>query len=94
MRDLMPFQLLGDMLTVAGWTFAFVLVALVRSHWYIALQILIPAIYFGGALYLVPKFGAQGVTWAYCLAGATYFAISVFALRDVLFQGSDGHSNS
>jgi PST family polysaccharide transporter len=94
MRDLMPFQLLGDMLAVAGWTFGFVLVALVRSHWYIALQILTPAIYFGGALYLVPKFGARGVTWAYCLAGATYIAISVFALRDVLIQGSDGHSNS
>ena len=69
------------------------LVALVRSHWYIALEILIPAIYFGGAWYLVPEFGARGVTWAYCLAGATQFAISVFALRDVLIQGSDGSSN-
>jgi len=93
MRDLMPFQLLGDMLTVAAWTFGFVLVALVRSHWYIALEILIPAIYFGGAWYLVPEFGARGVTWAYCLAGATQFAISVFALRDVLIRGSDGRSN-
>jgi len=91
-RDLMPFQLLGDVLRMAAWTLGFVLVALVRSRWYIALEMLIPAIYFGGALYLVPKFGARGVTWAYCLAGATHFAISVFALRDVLIQGSDGRS--
>jgi hypothetical protein len=78
---------------MAACTLGFVLVALVRSRWYIALTILIPAIYFGGALYLVPKFGARGVTWAYCVAGATHFAISVFALRDVLIQGSDGSSN-
>ncbi len=90
-RDLMPFQLLGDVLRMAAWTFGFVLVALVRSRWYIALEILIPAIYFGGALLLVPQFGARGVTWAYCLAGATHFAISAFALRDVLIRGSDGH---
>jgi PST family polysaccharide transporter len=92
-RDLMPFQLLGDVLRMAAWTLGFVLVALVRSRWYIALEMLIPAIYFGAALYLVPEFGARGVTWAYCLAGATHFAISVFALRDVLIQGSDGRSN-
>ena len=92
-RDLMPFQLLGDVLRMAAWTLGFVLVALVRSRWYITSEILIPAIYFGGAMYLVPKFGAQGVTWAYCLAGATHFAISVFALRDVLIRGSDGHRN-
>lgn len=93
-RDLMLFQLVGDVLRMAAWTFGWVLVALVRSRWYIALEILIPAIYFGGALMLVPRFGAQGVTWAYCLAGATHFAISAFALRDVLFQDSEGRSRS
>ncbi len=92
-RDLIPFQLLGDVLRVAAWTLGFVLVALVRSRWYIASEILIPAVYFGAALYLVPKFGARGVTWAYCLAGSTHFAISVFALRDVLIRGSEGSSN-
>jgi len=85
-RDLMPFQLLGDVLRMAAWTLGFVLVALVRSRWYIALEMLIPAIYFGAALYLVPEFGARGVTLAYCLAGAVHFAISVFALRDVLIR--------
>jgi polysaccharide transporter, PST family len=91
-RDLMPFQLLGDVLRMAAWTLGFVLVALVRSRWYIALEILIPAIYFGGALFLVPEFGARGVTWAYCLAGATHFAISAFALRDILIQGAVGRT--
>jgi PST family polysaccharide transporter len=91
-RDLMPYQLLGDVLRMSAWTLGFVFVALVRSRWYIALEILIPAIYFGAALLLVPRYGVQGVTWAYCLAGAAHFAISAFALRDVLFQGSDGRS--
>jgi len=92
-RDLMPFQLLGDVLRMAAWTLGFVLVALVRSRWYIALELLVPAIYFGGALLLVPGHGAQGVTWAYCFAGFIHFVISVFALRDVLIQGSDGRSS-
>ena len=89
-RDLMPFQLLGDVMKMAAWTLGFVFVALVRSNWYIALEILIPAIYFGAALVLVPEFGARGVTWAYCLSAATHLTVSVFALRDVLFQGFDG----
>ena len=93
-RDLMPFQLLGDVLRMAAWTFGFVLVALVRSRWYIALEILMPAIFFGGALLLVPRFGAQGVTWAYCLAGLVHFTISTFALRDVLIQGGDGRGGN
>jgi len=92
-RDLMPFQLLGDVLRMAAWTLGFVLVALVRSRWYIALELLVPTIYYGGALLLVPAHGAQGVTWAYCLAGIVHLAISVFALRDVLIQGSDGRSS-
>lgn len=91
-RELMPFQLLGDVLKMAAWTFGFVLVALVRSRWYITLEILIPATYFGGALLLVPEFGVKGVTWAYCLAAAAHLAISVVALRDVLIHGSDGRS--
>jgi hypothetical protein len=75
---------------MAAWTLGFVLVALVRSRWYITLEILVPAIYFGGALFLVPRFGAQGVTWAYCVAGAAHFVISLLALRDVLTGSSDG----
>ena len=93
-RDLMPFQLLGDVLRMAAWTLGFVLVALVRSRWYIALEVLVPAIYLGGALLLVPEYGARGVTWAYCLAGATHFAISAFALRDVVIRGSNGRSSA
>ncbi len=93
-RDLMPIQLLGDVLRMAAWTLGFVLVALVRSRWYIALEILIPAIYFGAALFLVPQFGVRGVTWAYCLAGAVHFTISAFALRDVLIRSSDGRGSA
>ncbi len=89
-RDLMPYQLLGDVFRMAAWTLGFVLVALVRSRWYIVLELLVPTIYYGGALLLVPKHGAQGVTWAYCLAGLAHFSISVFALRDVLIHGANG----
>ena len=91
-RDIMPYQLLGDVLRMAAWTLGFVLVALVRSRWYIALELLIPAVYFGGALLLVPIHGVQGVTWAYCVAGFLHFAISIVALRDVLIQGADGRN--
>jgi len=86
-RDLMPYQLLGDVVKMAAWTLGFVLVALVRSRWYIALEIAVPAIYFGGALWLVPQYGAQGVTWAYCLSAAVHLVVSVLALRDILLSG-------
>lgn len=83
-RDLMPLQLLGDVLRIGGWTLGFVLVALVRSRWYVALQFLMPGIYVGATLVLVPGFGLHGVPLAYCVASAAQLGISWFALRDIL----------
>jgi len=83
-RDLMPLQLVGDVLRIGGWTLGFVLVALVRSRWYIALQLLMPGLFAGGTLALVPGLGLHGVTLAYCIASAAQLGISWFALRDIL----------
>lgn len=85
-RDLMPIQLVGDVLRMGGWTLGFVLVGLVRSRWYIALELLMPALYFGATLAFVPEYGMRGVPIAYCVAAAAHLGVSLFALRDILFR--------
>jgi PST family polysaccharide transporter len=85
-RALMPVQLAGDVLRIGGWTLGFVLVALVRSRWYIALELMMPALYFAGTLAFVPEYGMRGVPIAYCIASAAHLGVSLFALRDILFR--------
>ncbi len=83
-RDLLPFQLLGDVMKMGAWTLEVALVALIRSRWYIGLQVVIPAVYLAGATLLVPAVGVQGVSWAYCASAALHLVIAFVALRDVL----------
>jgi len=86
--DLMPFQLLGDVVKMAGWTMGFALVATLRSRWYIAIEIIVPLVFvlatraFGGSM------GVSGVTIAYAISALVQVLMSTTALRDILFLGS------
>lgn len=83
--DLMPMQLVGDVLKMTGWTLGFVLVAMVRSRWYIAIEIVVPLVFVGAARILGPDMGVLGVTTAYVIAGVVQCCMAFVALRDVIF---------
>jgi len=83
--ELMPWQLAGDVLRMSAWTLGFVLVALVRSVWYMALEIMVPLAYVVATSWLIGDHGVAGIPWAYCAAEGLHLALGAFALRDVLF---------
>ncbi|MFO1217423.1 MAG: O-antigen translocase [Burkholderiaceae bacterium] len=83
--DLMGMQLLGDVLKITGFTLGYVLVATMRSRWYIAIEILVPLTFIVLARFLGANMGVPGVTAAYSIAGAVHCVLSVIALRDLLF---------
>jgi len=82
--DLMPMQLIGDVLKMAGWTLGFVLVATVRSRWYIAIEVIVPLVFIVAARVLGGSMGVSGVTTAYVISGCVQCCMAFIALRDVI----------
>jgi len=90
--ELMPMQLIGDVLKMTGWTLGFVLVATVRSRWYIAIEIVVPLTFIVAARVLGASMGVSGVTTAYVVAGCVQCTMAFIALRDVIFVRSSKSS--
>ena len=83
---LMPVQLIGDTLTMIGWTLGYVLVALVRSAWYIVLQFLIPLVFYATTRWLIADHGAHAIVIGYAISGGVHAVLGCFALREILFR--------
>jgi PST family polysaccharide transporter len=86
--DLLPLQLLGDVLRMGAWILSMVLVALVRSRWFISLTVIVGVVYAGAAKLLIPTMGIEGAVVAYLISGAAHMILGGIALRDVLFTAS------
>lgn len=83
--DLIPMQLVGDVLKMTGWTLGFVLVATVRSRWYIAIEIAVPLVFVVAAHVLSASMGVSGVVTGYVISGCVQCCMAFVALRDVVF---------
>lgn len=84
-QNLMPVQLLGDVLKMSAWTLGFVLVATMRRRWYLAIELATPITLVASVHILTPTLGAVGATWSYVLAGLVQLVMAFIALRAVLF---------
>ncbi|MBE7417999.1 MAG: O-antigen translocase [Ideonella sp.] len=91
--DLMPTQLLGDLFKITGFICGFVLVATMRSHWYIATQIVVPMVFIVLASLLGARMGVPGVTLAYVVSGVVHCVIAFIALRDLIFLKRPAHAS-
>jgi len=83
--SLMPLQLTGDVLKVAGWILSMSLVAVVRTRAFIAVSVLSALTLVAGTKALVAGMGLDGVLWAYVGSGLVQVALGTFCLRDVLW---------
>lgn len=83
--ELLPLQLLGDVLKMGGWILAMALVAVLRTRWFIAITVLAALAFVGLAKGLVPGLGIPGVLWAYVGTGLLQCTLGAVALRDILW---------
>jgi PST family polysaccharide transporter len=81
--SMMPLQLVGDVLKMAGWILAMVLVATMRPRRYIALTILSMVSFVGLTHLLVPALGITGALWAYVVTGCVQVVFAGVSLADV-----------
>lgn len=86
MRELFPFQILGDFFKVASWLLAFQMVAKAKGKMYIVTEILFSVTYLLFSLWFISKNGVIGITYAYSLNYFLYFLVFVYLFRDIVFK--------
>jgi PST family polysaccharide transporter len=83
--DLLPWQLLGDVVMMTAWVMTMTLTALMRARWYVACAITRAVVFVGVATLLIPSQGAAAANLGYCAASLAQIIIAATGLRDVLF---------
>ena len=88
--DLLPLQLLGDVLKIAAWILTMALVGTMRTGWFMAALTLHALSFIGLTTWLVPTQGIAGAQWGHVAAGALQAVVAAWALRDVLRPAPGG----
>lgn len=73
-RDLFGLQLIGDVVKILSWLYAFPMVSRGATRWFIGAEVLFAATFPLMAWLLVPHFGVQGANIAYTVNYLLYFA--------------------
>ena len=81
MEELFLFQLIGDIIKVASWLLAFLMLAKAMAKIYIITEIIFSFTYFLLSVFFINHFGLKGVTYAYTINYSLYFFTCYFILH-------------
>lgn len=84
MRELFAWQLLGDVLKIGSWLFAFVMLGKAMFKLYIVSEIVFAALFYGLTVWFTGSDGLQGVVKAYALNYLIYWVFMVVSVAFVL----------
>lgn len=86
-KDLLAWQLVGDMFKMASWPLRMALVIKLRARWYIALEVATPLLHAGFTFVLLPYLQGNAATLGYALAYLITDLLLLVALRDYIAHG-------
>ena len=73
--EIMPIQLVGDVIKILSWLYAYPMLATGAKGWFISTEILFSFLLVLLTWCLVPRVGLEGVAWAYVLNYVFYFFV-------------------
>lgn len=76
-RDYFLFQLLGDVVKIASWLWAFPMLSRGATRWFIGSEVVFSLLLVALAWWLTPMLGVKGATLAYLLNVSVYFVFVV-----------------
>jgi PST family polysaccharide transporter len=85
-RDILAWQLVGDVLKMGCWPLRMALVIKLRTHWYIAIEAAAPLLHAGFTFVLLPYLRGNAATFGYALAYLITYLLLLVALRDFVAQ--------
>jgi O-antigen/teichoic acid export membrane protein len=89
MRELFPFQILGDFFKLASWLLAFLMLAKAKGKMYIITEVLFSFTYLAFSFTFITHFGVVGITYAYCLNYFIYLICFIYLFRNFIFQTNE-----
>ena len=81
MMELFAWQLMGDVIKIASWLLAYLMLAKAMTKVFIYTEVLFSALFVGLSLLFVDKFGLVGITYAYALNYLLYLFMMIFIFR-------------
>jgi O-antigen/teichoic acid export membrane protein len=87
MRELFAWQLMGDVLKIASWLVAYLLLAKAKTLIYIFTEIIFSVSFVCLSFYFVSKYGVVGMTYSYTLNYLVYLIAISLVVRKVFFTG-------
>jgi len=84
MTELFPFQLIGDLVKVASWLFAYLMLARAMTTQYVFTEIAFAASFYALAVLLVSAYGLLGATYAYALNYVAYLIVVWYLTRPLM----------
>lgn len=84
MTELFPFQLVGDVVKIAAWLFAYLMLARAMTAAYVVTELLFAASFFALTVVLVAQYGLLGATYAYAINYAVYLLVVWYLTRPLL----------
>ena len=81
MMGLFAWQLMGDVIKIASWLLAYLMLAKAMTKVFIYTEVLFSALFVGLSLLFVDKFGLVGITYAYSLNYFLYLIMMIFIFR-------------
>lgn len=84
MKPLFAFQLIGDVLKIASWLLAYIMVAKAMTRYFIVTEIIFTASLLLLTLGFVRFYGLVGVTYAFAFNYLAYLALMVWKFRGLL----------
>ena len=78
MMELFAWQLIGDVIKIASWLLAYLMLAKAMTKIFIYTEILFSALFVCLSVVFVDKFGLVGIAYAYALNYFLYFIIMIF----------------
>lgn len=86
MRELFMWQLVGDVLKIASWLVAYLLMAKAKTIIYIITEIAFSVSFVGLSMFFVDEFGVVGMTYSYSLNYFLYFIVILIIVKKAFFS--------
>lgn len=81
MMELFAWQLIGDVIKIASWLLAYLMLAKAMTKYFIFTEIIFSALFVGLSMGFIKFFGLIGITYAYSINYFFYFIVMIFIFR-------------
>lgn len=92
-RDLFAVQLIGDIIKIISWVFAFTMLSTKATRWYIGTEILFCISWVMISYAVIGQYGAQGINVAYAFSYFIYFIIIYFNFDRIVKPEIGNHTS-